>query len=165
VSLLAEWRDRVRDAPDLDTTATVVAMVLSTYMNGEGRAYPSRATLAAGAKLRQPRTVDRAIRDLEAAGLLIVERSKGRRTSVYVATVSSDNTVVEQHRSEAQQGRLATANGVVSRTQQVRQTTHESSESEAEGFTAKEWERTKAGLVERGLLAPVLRDVDRECAA
>ena len=81
--LVAEWRNTVRES-GLDRTAKLVAFVLSTYMSGEGVAWPSKDTIAAGASL-VPRAVDAAIDRLEAFGLLDVERSKGRKANRYRA--------------------------------------------------------------------------------
>jgi hypothetical protein len=89
MSLLTDFRDAVRDDTRLDTTTAAVAFVLSTYMNGDGMARPARATLARGAKLRQARSVDRALRILEEVRLVAIDRSRGRRASVYVATPSA----------------------------------------------------------------------------
>ena len=75
------WRDAVRDS-DLDGTAKAVAYTLSTYMNGKAEAFPSKATLAAGASLCD-RAADRAILRLEATGFLRVERTRGRMSNRY----------------------------------------------------------------------------------
>ena len=69
------WRNVVRDS-DLDRTATLVALVLSTYMDANGVADGvAKTTLARGAKLGRPdqkgnTAADLAIDRLEAAGLL-----------------------------------------------------------------------------------------------
>jgi hypothetical protein len=70
------WRKAVRDGEDLDRTALLVAHTLSTYLNGEGAARPSRELLAKGSRSSID-TVDRALRRLEAAGYLEVERTLG----------------------------------------------------------------------------------------
>lgn len=65
------WRDAVRDS-DLPSTAKLVALVLSTYANGRGDAFPGRATLAGSASLSD-RAVDAAIQRLELAGYLAID--------------------------------------------------------------------------------------------
>lgn len=83
--LVAIWRNALRDS-NLDRTAKLVGLVLSTYMDSAGVAWPSKATLAAKASLGSGRrAVDMAIDRLEAAGLLEIERSRGRRPFVYHA--------------------------------------------------------------------------------
>ena len=77
----AIFRDAIRDS-GLDLRAKLVAHTISTYMNGAGDAYPSKATIARGASMGV-RTADRAIERLEAAGLLRVDRSGGRVSNTY----------------------------------------------------------------------------------
>jgi hypothetical protein len=101
--LVAVWRDAVRDSPDLDRTAKLVAFCLSTYMNRYGSAWPSQDTLAAGASITD-RAVHSATVRLERAGFLEVERSRGRSSHQYVATLPV--TANALRRSE-----WATANG------------------------------------------------------
>jgi hypothetical protein len=73
----------VRDS-DLPSTAKLVAFVLSTYMDRNGHAWPSKETIAAGASLSR-RAVDPAIDRLEGTGLIQVERSRSRRGNRYRA--------------------------------------------------------------------------------
>ena len=68
------WQRELRDS-GLDPTAKAVGLVLSTYMDGAGRAQVSRATIAAGVGLADLGTVTRAIQRLESAGLLGVDRA------------------------------------------------------------------------------------------
>jgi len=58
----AGWRNTVRDCRELASTSKLVALVLSTYMNGDGRAYPSKTTLAAGTSLSL-RAIDKSAGD------------------------------------------------------------------------------------------------------
>lgn len=95
-SLLAVWRDVVRDS-DLGYAAKLVGLVLSTYMDARGRAWPSRETLARGAS-RSLRLVHDAIGELEGAGYVEIERSRGRSSHTYRATLPA--TVQGVHRSE-----------------------------------------------------------------
>lgn len=106
--LIGVWRDIVRDCPVLTWRGKVVAFTLSTYMNAKGRAYPSRATIAAGASIAV-RTVDTALAELERAGLLLIERSRGRSSNTYIATVPP--TAHDVHRSEWANGAARAANG------------------------------------------------------
>lgn len=73
------WRRDLRDAPGLDPTARLVGHVLSTYMDGAGRACVSRSTLAVGCGMADVGAVRRAILRLESAGLLGVDRIRGGR--------------------------------------------------------------------------------------
>jgi hypothetical protein len=89
--LLPVWRDAVRDS-GLDRTAKLVAFVISTYMDSSGSAWPSKATIAAGSSLGAGRrAVDRAVDRLEASGLLVIKRSRGRVSFRYSATVPSSH--------------------------------------------------------------------------
>lgn len=66
--------ERVIDA-DVSDRAVRLYALLDRYAGADGHAYPSRATLAR--RLRcSPDTVDRAVRELEAAGLVDVERRR-----------------------------------------------------------------------------------------
>lgn len=71
------WQRQLRDDPTLDPTARLVGVILSTYMDGAGRAQVSRSTLARGCGLADVSSVKRAVHRLEAAGLLGVDRVKG----------------------------------------------------------------------------------------
>lgn len=89
------WRRAVLDKhTNLDVSAVLVGLALSAYMNKTGVAYPSRALLAEGCRISM-RTVTNAIRDLEAAGLLRVERGRGRgRSNIYHACLPGEKGVV-----------------------------------------------------------------------
>lgn len=86
-----EWRDAVRAAP-LDRTAKLVALVLSTYFGARRlTAWPARARLARDCGL-SVRSVEQAVRRIEAAGLLKVVRSTGgRRSNLYAACMPEAN--------------------------------------------------------------------------
>lgn len=76
----AGWAFRlVRDAPGLSANARLAGFVLATYRSAaSGLAWPKVATLAEGTGLAR-RTVQRALRELEAAGVVrLVEREPGR---------------------------------------------------------------------------------------
>jgi DNA-binding transcriptional MocR family regulator len=68
----------------LDSTAKHVALQLAMFMNGKGVCWPSKARLVDTTGYGD-RTVDRAIRRLEQAGYLIVNRTRGRTTNRYRA--------------------------------------------------------------------------------
>ena len=86
------WRELLRDDPGPPRSVRAVALVLSTYANGHsGQAWPSRATLAAGAGY-SVRTVIRAVAYLERAGYLDVERSPGRHTNKYRLSLPNGDT-------------------------------------------------------------------------
>ena len=105
-SLLAVWRDAVRDS-ELDRTAKLVAHTLSTYLNGNGHGFPSQRTLAAGASLSD-RAIYKATVSLERAGFLEVEWSRGRSSHRYVATLPATANAVR--RSEWSTANPASAN-------------------------------------------------------
>jgi hypothetical protein len=113
MSAVPRWRDALRDS-DLDRTAKLVGFVLSTYMDGRGVAYPAKTTLAEGASLGREgqkgnTAVDTAIDRLEASGLLVVDRKRGRRGFLYTAVIPRGDGAFDSLES------LATAgdNGVV----------------------------------------------------
>src|SRR5579871_5297132 len=83
---LAPWRDALRDS-DLDVRTKCVGHTIATYWNGRGlAAFPSKRTLARGAGVSE-RFVFKAIGELEARGFLHVDRSKGRSSNRYDATL------------------------------------------------------------------------------
>jgi hypothetical protein len=87
LSLVAHWRNVIRDS-GLDRTAKLVALVLSTYMDAGGYAYPSLATLAEGANLGAGCTaVKDGLARIEAAGLLVINRRRGRFGWSYQALI------------------------------------------------------------------------------
>jgi hypothetical protein len=93
-SRVVVWRDAVRDSMELKSTAKLVAFVISTYMNGSGVAWPGKSAIAAGGGLGSgKRSVDGAIDQLEAAGYLIVIRSKGGRHTPfrYIASLPTSH--------------------------------------------------------------------------
>src|SRR3954451_12782786 len=83
------WRVALRDS-ELDSTAKLVGLVLSTYMNGRGDCWPKKLTIAERTGLSK-RAVDGAIQRLEAGDFLRVEPSKKhpyhRRPNKYFAVV------------------------------------------------------------------------------
>jgi Helix-turn-helix domain len=79
------WRNAIRDA-DLPARATLVGLAVATWMNRDGHAFPSQSTIARACGL-SVRTVQKATRELEAKGLLDVQRSTGRRSHRYQAIV------------------------------------------------------------------------------
>lgn len=73
----------IRDL-DLAPGTVAVGLVLATYMRADGCAWPGVSSLAGGAGL-SVRQARRALRDLETAGVLLVEHRPGR-PSAYRAT-------------------------------------------------------------------------------
>jgi hypothetical protein len=145
--LVAVWRDAVRDAQELDRTAKLVAFILSTYMNGHGSAWPSQDTIAAGASLTD-RAVHTATVRLERAGFLEVERSRGRSSHQYVATLPLTANAVR--RSE-----WATANGTAPNSERRSSNSErrspesvESAESGALSAAAALWGDAASALIE-----------------
>lgn len=83
---LARWRDALRDS-DLDVRTKCVGHTIATYFNGRGLdAFPSKATIARGAGVSE-RFVFKATGELEHAGFLQVERTKGGHPNRYAATL------------------------------------------------------------------------------
>lgn len=75
---MGQWRNELRDS-DVPRTAKLVGHTLATYMDASGAAYPALLTLANGASLGRGCTAVKAgIEDLEDAGLLEVDRKRGR---------------------------------------------------------------------------------------
>ena len=102
--LLGVWRDAVCDS-ELQRTPKLLALVLSTNLNGHGHGWPSQKLLASKASIT-PKAVQTATDVLERAGFLEVERSRGRSSHGYTATLPA--TANALRRSE-----WATANGTV----------------------------------------------------
>jgi hypothetical protein len=85
------WRNCVRDNDSLTTTEKAVAFVISTYMDRDGFAFPSKLTIARGAglstRIHDSTAVSSAVEAIEAEGLLSVTRSRGRRGWAYQAVI------------------------------------------------------------------------------
>jgi hypothetical protein len=85
-----DWRVAISNS-GLDGTAKLVAFVLDTWMNSSGFAWPAVETIANRCDLHE-RTVQRAIRRLEQAGLLLVVYSPGRTSNRYQAVSANPGT-------------------------------------------------------------------------
>src|SRR2546423_12170186 len=120
----------VRDS-SASRTAKLVAYTLSTYMDRRGVAWPSQALLASGCSL-SVRAVQSATLRLEEAGLLKVQRSKGRGSHRYTALVPTANAVPRFDAGTAN-GASLTANAAALN---LEPGSHESSESERESLKA-----------------------------
>jgi hypothetical protein len=101
MSKVIQWRDALRDS-ELDRTAKLVGHTLSTYMNGQGFAHPSKTTLARGASLGRPQqkgntAVDGAIDRLEQAGFLSIERGRTRQGFKYSAVFPRRDGGIDSH--------------------------------------------------------------------
>jgi hypothetical protein len=59
-------------------------------MNGAGECWPAKETIRAGASLASVRATDQAVNRIEAAGFLIVGRTKGRSSNHYTAVTPHD---------------------------------------------------------------------------
>lgn len=79
----------------------LTGLALSTYMNAGGEAFPAKRTLAARTGLAE-RTIFNALRELEAAGLLVITPSKGRSSSVYSVPATMHALVHGSDRSTVQ---------------------------------------------------------------
>ena len=92
------WRDEIA-ASELNATARAVACALATYMDRDGVCWPSVETISRLLRLSR-RTVQRAIRTLEAQGFLRVQLGGGRgKASTYRAT-PSDALSDEQNKTK-----------------------------------------------------------------
>jgi hypothetical protein len=123
---------------DLRTTVKAVAWAIGSLMNANAEAWPSRQTIADSASLRTPKTVDRLVPEIEAAGLVVVRRSGGRVANRYDGTIpgslwhiwdddlverllelgdlddSGDNRDIWMSRLESATATLVTSNGDIS---------------------------------------------------
>jgi len=74
--LATRWEKAVRDCPTLSRRAKATAYALRTYMDRDGLCWPSlsRLELATGSSVA---TVTRALNDLDEAGFVIRDRSRG----------------------------------------------------------------------------------------
>jgi hypothetical protein len=169
IPLVAHWRNAVRDS-DLDRTAKLVALVLSTYMDHTGAAWPAKTTIARGASLgrvgqKGNTAVDSAIDRLEAAGLLVVDRRRGRRGFLYGAAIPRDGEGFESHVATRDNGgqipRGWDAKSLAEYAEIPRPGEGESAES-AESVSARASARTKTSRAHSALQH---RDLDLELAA
>lgn len=78
------WRATLRGDAEIDAAAASIAFVLYSYMDSEGKCYPSKETIAHDARFTV-RTADRAVNRLVAAGFLVVTRSVGGASNRYQA--------------------------------------------------------------------------------
>lgn len=108
--LVQRWRLEIR-AAELDRTAKLVGLVLADYATAEGRAWPSRQTIAAAAGVCV-RTVEAATVRLELAGLLEVERRSGRgRTNRYQLTVKGAERAQQLRHNGTERAQMTTKKG------------------------------------------------------
>jgi DNA-binding transcriptional MocR family regulator len=83
------WHDQICKS-ELDPTARHVGLALCWFMDRTGQCYPSRPTLAERTGY-SVRTVERALKRLEQAGDLRVQRGGGRgKTNLYVGVLKGD---------------------------------------------------------------------------
>ncbi len=109
------WRQAIRDhGPNCPTTRATLLM-LSTFMNRDGIAYPSQETLAA-ATCFHANSVQRAIKRANSEGWIWIESQKsekgrGWRKNTYIAVVP--DTVPLSAKAQASSDRLAAYYGSV----------------------------------------------------
>jgi Helix-turn-helix domain len=101
-SLLAAWRDVVCES-ELGRTSKLVALVLSTFMDGRGFCFPSQDLIASRASLSD-RGVHLATLPLEEDGFLVVDRSQGRSSHGYQATLPPTANALRRSEWEAAGG-------------------------------------------------------------
>jgi DNA-binding transcriptional ArsR family regulator len=80
IVLMVEWRKAVCSSA-LDSTAKLVAHTFGAHMNANGLAKTSRGKIAKEAGGLDVRTVERATKRIEEAGLMRIERSRGRHVN------------------------------------------------------------------------------------
>jgi hypothetical protein len=86
------WRHAVRDSA-LNSVAKLVGYTIGEYANAKGEAYPALTTIARGASLgRRGNAVKAGIECLAEAGLLTVERRRGRRGWSYCCVLPEEET-------------------------------------------------------------------------
>jgi hypothetical protein len=94
-TFLIEWRATLLASP-VGSSARLVGLVLSTHMDASGGScWPSIRLLREETRLSRNTIVD-AVRDLEAAGLLVVERGSGTRSNRYRALIPSSTRIEPQ---------------------------------------------------------------------
>jgi len=147
-SLLGTWRDAVCDS-DLSWRAVGVALVLSTFMNAQAEAWPSRETIARRMK-RSVRTVDAGLAELEVHGFLRIWHSRGGKSKPNRYLAQLPETVQEKRRIEWETVQQTTANGAAQVANGARPAHESSYESGRE-----------SGEVERGSRPPLIRE---ECS-
>jgi hypothetical protein len=86
-SNLIDWRHSICQS-ELDPIAKLVAFVIACHMDGGGHSWPSRQIIAKEAN-SHVRTIERAIKRVEDAGLLCVQHSPGRHVNHYYITTSN----------------------------------------------------------------------------
>lgn len=129
--LVAVWRDALRDS-ELGSVVKLTGHTLSTFMDARGVAWPAKKTLAAGASISS-RSVDGAVDELEHAGFVDIERSRGRASHRYQATLPA--TAQELRRSEWATAQITASNSAAHDTNSAAPA-HESGES-AESRTSR----------------------------
>jgi len=93
LSAQMRWRIAVSESA-LDPTTKLVALALDTWMDKNGRCWPSKETVRTRTGLGK-RTIDRAIDRLKEAGYLDVTRSRGRHANHYRARIPGESAAVE----------------------------------------------------------------------
>jgi hypothetical protein len=113
VSLRSEWRDRIREDPDLSSAAKLVGWTLTAHMDEDGGScFPGLRLLERETNYTRT-TIVEATRELERRAGLLVDRGGGRtHPNHYRVTVES----VDRYRSTQ-----STANGLVSGPEYVRE--------------------------------------------
>lgn len=147
------WRNAICDDRTLTSSQKLVALVLSRWMSRTGFTYPSKTTIAESASL-SVRTVDAAVDQLEQAGYLRIERSKGHTSWRYNATIegldvamaaTSTAQQVPRNGATAATSNVATdAPNVATDDVNVATTATESDEVAESVTTALHWERAVA---------------------
>jgi hypothetical protein len=86
LSFLMRWRDAVAES-DLSSSAKLTAHTLSTAMSADGECWPGKQWIGRRSSLSE-RTVYATTRELEAAGFLKVNWSRGQSSHRYTATIA-----------------------------------------------------------------------------
>ncbi len=75
----------VKALPRLSDRAVKVAVALAVYANGDGECWPSRASICETIGTSRAKTVSKAVRELEAEGVLKVVRKRGKASRFFWA--------------------------------------------------------------------------------
>jgi hypothetical protein len=95
--LVVPWLKQLRDA-DISSRAKLAGHTIATYADRGGRAYPGYARIAQGMGLSptSKKTIQKAVRELESAGLITIERPSRRSSFVYLLTPSAASATTTQ---------------------------------------------------------------------
>lgn len=104
-----KWIIHARERVDIVGSTRAVLYALASRADQSGAAWPSVAQLALDSGVAR-RTALRCLRELELAGLIVVERTNGR-ASRYMLTGVRESPVSERHRCQSDTGGVSESHG------------------------------------------------------